>query len=181
MIARIKGLKRKKDTAESSTAPKPVSKQLVLPVDATISYGGWQPHTALHMEEVYEFLSQGTSKLSLSSDKLFSLHQMLDLQSVAKEAGYLEYVRATTNNNIEIRYFEDGLFILESTSRNPELTTKILKTSHDNSFIPALRYLFSQDVPMPGLQNHTLTNHPVVVALTSTRPREFEVDPAFGA
>src|SRR5690606_7722643 len=122
-----------------------------------------------------------TSKLSLSSDKLFSLHQMLDLQSVAKEAGYLEYVRATTNNNIEIRYFEDGLFILESTSRNPELTTKILKTYHDNSFIPALRYLFSQDVPMPGLQNHTLTNHPVVVALTSTRPREFEVDPAFGA
>ena len=178
MLHKMKGLKRRKKDA-SQTAPTPVPPMHTLPVTATVSYGGWYPHTALHLSEVYTFLSQGVSNLPISGNTIASLHQSLDLQSVAREAGYMEYIRATANNGVELRYFEDGLYILEMETKNPQQAAKILKDYHDKALIPALNGLFSTGTPAfnPGPLIH---QHPAIVNVPWPHPRHFEIDSSYG-
>ena len=73
-----------------------------------ISFGGWYQRTTLHLTEVYEFLSKGTSRLtSLSQSELTKFHNKLDIKSVSRETGYLDYVKVITNLGMEIRYYEE--------------------------------------------------------------------------
>ena len=49
----------------------------------------------------------------MSKDKLKEFHKDLNLKFVTKETGNLDFVNAETKSGIEIRYYEDGLYILE--------------------------------------------------------------------
>lgn len=178
MIARMKGLSGK-SKAESQPAPISVPPLHTLPVAASITYGGWHPRTAMHLAELYSFLSQGTSHLPFSQQKLTNLHQTLNLQSVAREAGYMEYIRATTNDGIEIRYYEDGLYVLEIESRNPHQASANLMKYHDTILVPALHYLYSLGTPIPEL-SHEHHPRPTMVWLSWPHHRHFDVDAAYG-
>lgn len=178
MIARMKGLGKKKD-ADSHAAPISVPQMHTLPVPAMITYGGWHPRTAMHLGELYAFLSQASSQLPFSQQKLVDLHQSLNLQSVAREAGYMEYIRATTNDGVELRYYEDGLYILELESRNPQQAAKILKSYHDKVLAPVLHYLYSLGTPIPEL-SHEYHPRPATVWLSWPHHRHFEIDSAYG-
>ncbi len=178
MIARIRSFGKNK-TAENRTAPISVPQMHTLPVAATITYGGWHPRTAMHLNELYAFLSHGSSQLPLSQQKLTDMHQSLNLQSVAREAGYMEYIRATTNDGIEIRYFEDGLYILELESRNPQQAAKMLTSYHNTVLVPTLHYLYSLGTPIPEL-SHQHQPRPAIVRLAWPHHRHFEIDSAYG-
>ena len=78
-----------------------------------VTYGGWYQRTTIHLTEVYDFLSECKSSLPLNQNNLKSLRANLRIKNVTREADYLEYVKMTTTDGIQVRYYEDGLYIVE--------------------------------------------------------------------
>ena len=99
-----------------------------------ITYGGWYQRTTLHLTEVHSLFEHGYSNLDLSKVELKNYQRGLDLASVSRESGNLEYVKAVTNSGIEIRYYEDGLYILELISDDIPNAEQILEDYYQNKF-----------------------------------------------
>src|SRR3990172_11914105 len=85
-------------------------------INYKVTFGGWYQRTTLHLTEVYEFLSTANSYLDIDKAKLKQFHEKLNIIETTREFDYIEYVKATTKEGIEIRYYEDGLYILEMSS-----------------------------------------------------------------
>lgn len=130
----------------------------------TITFGGWYQRTTLHLSEIYDLFANGYSHLPLSTSKIKSLSEGLDLVSVSREIGELEYVKAITKDNIEIRYYEDGLYVLEITTANISTAQIKLQGYYDNFLSPAISYIFSLGAPTPKILADVKTTHPVVVS-----------------
>ena len=77
-----------------------------------VVFGGWYQRTTLHLSEVHRFLLHGTSDLDLDKTRLNSLRNGLSLKSVKRVVGSLEYLDIESKNGIRIKYFEDGLYVL---------------------------------------------------------------------
>lgn len=129
----------------------------------TISFGGWYQRTTLHLTEVYDLFARGFSKLPLSESKLKELQQCLNLKSVKREMGYLEFVHAFTNTGIEIKYYEDGLYIFSIESTDITSAHQKLKDYYQNCFAPAIAYVFSLGAPTPKVLANIKTDNPVAV------------------
>jgi len=142
----------------------------------TITYGGWYQRTTLHLSEVYNFLSYGTSHLDLSPTTLQKFHHKLQLTNVNRESGYLEYVKATTTSGIEIRYYEDGLYVLEISSDTISKGQETLETYFEECFNPAISYIFSLGAPTPKVLANIKTNHPVAVSFSPKDEKHFVLD-----
>lgn len=141
-----------------------------------ITFGGWYQRTTLHLTEIYEFLANQSSKLPLSKPKLELFHKLLSLKNVTREVGYLEYIKAVTHQGIEIRYFEDGLYILEIDSLDIKGDQHILQDYFDNIFHKAISYLFSLGAPTPKVLANIKTTHPIVVNLSLADPEKFTIN-----
>jgi|WetSurMetagenome_2_1015567.scaffolds.fasta_scaffold28555_3 hypothetical protein len=141
-----------------------------------IFFGGWYQRTTLHLSEIYSFLAEGKSDLGLSKEKLTTLRDNLDLVSVTREAGYLEYVRAVTKEGIEIKYYEDGLYVFGLVSADIEGASKILDNYYDEKFGPAIAYIFSLGAPTPKVLANIKTVHPIAVGVIDNDPTGFVVD-----
>lgn len=140
-----------------------------------ISFGGWYQRTTLHLTEVYDFLANKYSRLELSKDKLEDFHAKLKIKQVSREVGYLEYVKSITKDNIEIRYYEDGLYVLQLYSNDIKKDQKTLEEYFNNYFSPAISYIFSLGAPTPKVLANIKTTHPIVVTLESI-DANFQVD-----
>lgn len=137
-----------------------------------ITYGGWYQRTTLHLSEVHYLFLKGESNLNLSKEKLKKLHENLDLAAVSREPGYFEYVRAATSSGIQIRYYEDGLYILETGADNlteVPVAEKQLEEYFQNKLTPALSYIFSLGAPTPKELANIKTVHPLVVSMADSR------------
>lgn len=137
---------------------KKISKQLF-----TISFGGWYQRTTLHLSEIYDLFSRGYSNLPLSVAKITSLHQNLNLESAVRENGDLEFVHAFTKDGIEIKYYEDGLYILVIKSDNIVAAHKQLEDYFNQNLAPAISYIFSLGAPTPKVLADIKIVNPVVV------------------
>lgn len=137
---------------------------------ATIAFGGWFQRTTLHLSEVYDLFALGRSSLNLSASKLSLLHQSLSLISISREAGYLEYIAATTVSGINIRYYEDGLYILETESTNIDSARRLLTDYFEASFHPAISYIFSLGAPTPKILAGINNPHSMVIAIGPRDP-----------
>ncbi|MEK7608223.1 MAG: hypothetical protein AAB495_01460 [Patescibacteria group bacterium] len=150
-----------------------------------VTYGGWYQRTTLHLSEIYDLLARGESNLNLSKEKLLELHRSFDLDSVTREAGYLEFVRARTKNNIEVRYYEDGLYVLEvelDALGGIEKSRKLLEDYFTHTLNPGISYIFSLGAPTPKVLANIKTVHPVVVSVVQSNPKSFAPDQEiFGA
>ena len=132
----------------------------------TVTFGGWYQRTTLHLSEIYEFLTNGSSRLDLSPEKLLTLYKKLNLKSVTRELKDLEYVKAITTDGIEIRYYEDGLYVFEIQSFNIQKAQKQLADYYENVFNPAISYIFSLGAPTPKVWANMKSEPPVVVSFT---------------
>ena len=141
-----------------------------------IVFGGWYQRTTLHLSEIYDLFALGHSKLNLPIEKLKKFHKLLNLKEVSREAGYFELVKAKTKSNIEIRYYEDGLYILETKSADVKKGQKLLKEFFNNVFNPAISYIFSLGAPTPKILADIEAVHPTVVGTASDNPENFEID-----
>ncbi len=138
------------------------------PAQFTITFGGWYQRTTLHLSEVYEFLRNGSSHLDLPPEKLLANYKKLNLNSVTRELKDLEYVKATTTDGIEIRYYEDGLYIFETHASDIQKAQKQLTDYYENIFNPAVNYIFSLGAPTPKVLANMKSDHPVVVSFIET-------------
>ncbi len=172
--------RRKKD--QHHIAPVAEEPAVLLPVEAVFSYGGWHPRTALHLQEVYDFLANMPEKGWVSDGHLAAARHKLEIVSVARQAGYLEYVRAVTASGVEIRFYEDGLYVLEVSSNNPQRAIKFLKEYHQERFSPALGALFSIGLSQAELlpQAEIDQDKGLIVSLHWPHPNRFELDQSFG-
>ncbi len=145
-----------------------------------ITYGGWYQRTTLHLSEIYDLFARGISRLDLSKKKLKELHEALRLDSVSREAGYLEFVKARTTDGIDIRYYEDGLYVLEADSKDITETKKKLEDYFENSISPAISFIFSLGAPTPKVLANIKTTHPTVLSLISDDQESFKVPSEYG-
>ncbi|MBI3623968.1 hypothetical protein HY212_07870 [Candidatus Pacearchaeota archaeon] len=145
-----------------------------------IYFGGWYQRTTLHLTEIFEFLSKGISRLDLSKKELERLHKLLDLKYVTREIGNLEYVKVETKSGIEIRYYEDGLYILEVISDEIESAEQKMKDYFDACFSPAINYIFSLGAPIPKVLSGLQENHQVVIIFYDDSPNTFKIGKKYG-
>jgi len=149
--------------------------------EVKITFGGWYQRTSLHLTEIYDFLSKCESRLSLSKEKLKEFHKDLNLKFTIKETGNLDFVKAETKSGIEVRYYEDGLYILEiKKTKNIESSVKLLKNYFENSFNPAINYLFSLGAPTPKILSEIKEPHQIVITKFDEKHSEFDVPQKFG-
>ena len=133
----------------------------------TISFGGWYQRTTLHLTEVYDLFARGFSKLPLPDSKLTDLQQCLSFKSVKREMGYLEFVHAFTADGIEVKYYEDGLYVFSIESSDIVSAHQRLKDFYQNCFAPAIAYIFSLGAPTPKVLAEIKTDNPVAVFANS--------------
>ena len=149
--------------------------------EVKITFGGWYQRTSLHLTEVYDFLSKGESRLELSKNKLKEFHKDLNLKFAVKETGNLDFIKAETKNGIEIRYYEDGLYILEiKKTKNIESSVKLVKNYFENYFNPAIDYLFSLGALTPKILSGIKEPHQIVITKFDEKHSEFDVLQKFG-
>lgn len=131
-----------------------------------ITFGGWYQRTTLHLTEVYEYFMTGKSRLNLSEESLTAHFKKLNLKQVTRELGNLEYVHAFTNDGIEIRYYEDGLYVFQIESTDIKKSGDTLKKYYEESFKPAIEYIFSLGAPTPKILSNIKSTHPIVVSIS---------------
>ena len=141
-----------------------------------VYFGGWYQRTTLHLTEIFNFLAEGKSELDLSRQKLASLRAEMRIKSVSREAGYLEYVKAINEEGIEIKYFEDGLYVLSMESHNVPRAKEVLQNYYENAFAPAFAYIFSLGAPTPKELANIKTVHPIAVGVIFGQPEKYVVD-----
>ena len=141
-----------------------------------ITFGGWYQRTTLHLSEVYELFKLGRSKLLLDPLKLVNFREDLNLKSVNRELSYLEYILAETRDGIKIKYYEDGLYILQINSESTKDALEKLENYYNNIFHPAIAYIFSLGAPTPKILADIKTKPPVVVSTIVKKLGDFKLD-----
>lgn len=137
----------------------------------TITFGGWYQRTTLHLSEIYDLFALGKSGLNLDKAKLRDFYNNFDFVSVTREWGDLEYIKCLTSEGIEIRYYEDGLYVLETTTLDIKNGQKSLTDYYERCIHPAVSYIFSLGAPTPKILAAIETTHPVVVSAQSDSPK----------
>lgn len=141
-----------------------------------VTYGGWYQRTTIHLTEVYDFLSECKTSLPLDENKLKSLYANLRIKEVTREAAYLEYVKMITTDGIQVRYYEDGLYIVEITDEDFQRGGKKIKKYFHERFNPAIKYIFSLGAQIPKELANIKEIHPTVIGVVKNKHKSFEID-----
>ncbi len=128
-----------------------------------IYFGGWYQRTTLHLTELFDLFAYGKSQLNLSTEKLKELKQGLDLVSVERQYDFLEYIKGQTNSGIILKYYEDGLYILETETADVAAGKSLLENYYNQRLHPAVSYIFSLGAPTPKVLANIQTVHPTLV------------------
>lgn len=145
-----------------------------------VVFGGWYQRTTLHLSEVHRFLLHGTSNLDLKPVKLKALRGGLELKSVRRIVGALEYLEIDTKSGIKVKYFEDGLYVLSKEGVDIEKSKKVIEEYFEKNFQPAINYLFSLGAPTPKILSNMEEVHPFVIERIVRDVRKSKVDKKFG-
>lgn len=120
-----------------------------------IYIGGWFQRTTLQLSEIYDFLKYAESELDLDKKKLVKLRDNLNISrdfGVSYHVEGLECLKFSTNDNINIKIFEDGLIVInkkdiESITMFKEIDS--LAEYYEKKLSPAISYIFSLGAPVP--------------------------------
>lgn len=151
----------------------------------SVVFGGWYQRTTLHLTEIYDLFAFGKSDLDLAPEKLKELQKNLDLKRVTREAGYLEFIQAETNAGIKMKYYEDGLYILEveiSDLNQIKSAQEKLGNYYNTCLSPATSYIFSLGAPTPKILANIKTIHPTVISISNDDLKNIQIkEEDFGA
>ncbi len=142
-----------------------------------VTYGGWYQRTTLHLSEIYDLFSRAKGNTHFPQEELSAYHKKFQFTSVTREAGYLEFVKAVCANGIEVRYYEDGLYVLSiETAEDITKARDLLERYYSDVINPAVAYIFSRGAPTPKVLANIKTEHPVVVHVSEAKPKTFKPD-----
>lgn len=142
-----------------------------------IYIGCWFQRTMLQLSEIYDFLRDCNTHISLDRKKLEQYRNDLDLKNIIYSVSGEEYIKAITNSGITIKIFEDGLITLndadvkiDSLSDDIDQLTKYYETK----LSPAISYLFSLGAPIPKELADIKTVYPYFVVFEDTTKEDME-------
>ena len=142
-----------------------------------IYIGGWFQRTTLQLSEIYDFLRYASSELKLDKKKLVKLHNNLGVKTVQFDIEGLEYLKITTEDNIDIKIFEDGLIVLSyKVNKEFSLFTDIDNVAkyYETKLSPSLNYLFSLGAPVPKELANIETVFPYFIVLNNATKKNIE-------
>jgi len=145
-----------------------------------VIFGGWYQRTTLHLSEVQRFLLYSASNSNLSKEKLDFYKKNLEIKFIKRVAGSLEYLHLETKNQIEIKYYEDGLYVLSKEGEEIDKIKNEIKSYFDKKFKPAIDYLFSKGAPTPKVLSNIKDNHSFIIGQIKSNLKEQKVDSSFG-
>ncbi len=141
-----------------------------------ITIGGWYQRTTLHLTEIYDLFSSGFSNLDLEKNKLQEFYRNFNFVSIKREAGCLEAIVALTKDGITVKYYEDGLYILQTEDEDVSLAEKRLREYYDKVLDPAVSYIFSKGAPTPKILANIKTVYPAGIGITDKDPNKYMID-----
>jgi hypothetical protein len=152
----------------------PAKKTPPVKIDKVI-LGSWYQRTTLHLTEVYDFLKRGLSRLDLDKGKLKELQEDLNLVSVTRETSYLEYVKAETKDGFILKFYEDGLYTLETLiQKDIKKSSQDLLDYYEKKLNPSLSYIFSLGAPTPKVLANLNIKPPFAVNVIAKDPKTVE-------
>jgi hypothetical protein len=119
---------------------------------SNVYIGGWFQRTMLQLTEVYDFLRDARTQLDLDVEKLKELRKNLGIGRVDYGVDGEEYLFFTTNVNISVKIYEDGLIILNNREVSEDTLfadLDELTDYYEQKLSPAINYLFSLGAPVP--------------------------------
>lgn len=114
--------------------------------------GGWFQRTMLQLSEIYDFLRDCKTQISLDEEKLSSYRKSLEIGKIDYGVDGVEYIKFTTALDIDVKIFEDGLIILNNKKVSEDtLFADIdhVQDYYENRLSKAFNYLFSLGAPVP--------------------------------
>lgn len=96
-------------------------------------------------------MRDGTSQLGLDQNQLVALRDNLGIDSIEYGVGNEEFVAFTTDEQVKVKLFEDGLTVVSSDQvSEPTLfaDTERLRGYYEERLSPVLNYLFSTGAPV---------------------------------
>jgi hypothetical protein len=148
--------------------------------EVNVVFGGWYQRTTLHLSEVQRFLLGRKNNIELPEAKLRKFRDQLNLRSVKRVSGYLEYLDVETKDDLRIRFFEDGLYVLSKRGSDIDLLKKDVKGYFDKCWKPATDFLFSLGAPTPKILSNMKDIHPFVIERVGSNPLKTKVGEEFG-
>ena len=139
-----------------------------------IYIGGWFQRTTLHLTEIWDFLKHGTSHLDFSEKELSDALSLLNITSLERENGLLEYILVETSLDIKYRIYEDGLIILEKEYSNLKDDFEIIKNYYDEKLSKSLSLIFSKGAPVPKELANIKTILPYIITTIDADKSEIE-------
>jgi hypothetical protein len=131
-----------------------------------IYIGGWFQRTTLHLSEIYDFLKDARSPLSLDKKKLKTLQTALGLQSVEMHVAHLDHIHVHAKGGIEVKIFEDGLIVLsKGNTKSLDKDINELTSYYEQKLSPGISYIFSLGAPVPKELANIKTIYPYFVVL----------------
>ncbi len=138
--------------------------------------GGWYQRTTLHLSEIYDLFASAKSNLPLSPEKLQYFKSEAGLKNISRQPGYLEFVSGETSSGIKIKYYEDGLYTLETEGDDVSRVQEFLEGYFQTKFYPAISYIFSLGAPTPKVLANIKTVHPIVITENTKDLTKYKVD-----
>lgn len=113
--------------------------------------GGWFQQSGLDLEPLYRYLAFNdvSPNTGINTEALAKWRKFMTLDKVSFVRGYLNYIEATTQDGIAIRYFEDGLYTLSLDGKDYQASLFNLENYEKDVFVPALSLFFSKGAPEP--------------------------------
>ena len=114
--------------------------------------GGWFQRTMLQLTEIYDFLRECKTQLHLDQEKLESYRKSLGIGKIDYGVDGEEFIEFTTNVNIKVKIFEDGLIVLNNLDVSEDTLFADLEEVTDyyeKKLSPAINYIFSLGAPVP--------------------------------
>lgn len=142
---------------------------------SNVYIGGWFQRTMLQLTEIYDFLRDCKSYLNLDQEKLIEYRKNLGVGRIDYGVAGEEFVEFTTNLDIRVKIFEDGLIVLNNNNVSEDtLFADIEKVTdyYENKLSPAINYLFSLGAPVPKELAHIETVYPYFVICDNASKKE---------
>jgi len=132
-----------------------------------IYIGGWFQRTSLHLHEIYRFLKYAESGLPLDKKKLKKSQKLVGAENVTMVMDELDYVSFTTDQDISVRIYEDGLTTLGLSKFSGSLQDdfKTMTDFYEKRLSLGLSYIFSLGAPVPKELANIKTIYPYFVIL----------------
>lgn len=147
----VKGEQPYAGRAEQPAPAKRTSQTEAFKRTEKIYIGGWFQRTMLHLTEIHQFISEGTSDLPLAQEHLSTNRKSLDIKDFSLVVDGFETIQFVTNNGIHVKIMEDGLIAVNKDIVNGEIQKSVNEITkyYEDKLSPAFNYLFSLGAPVP--------------------------------